>query len=262
MTVASHWQLTTDPFRPASRPFLPLPPHAEAVARLEQTVEAGEKLGILDAEAGLGKSVVLAEVLRRLRNPSRRIALAAAPLDGASLYASLARALAGRSLLPAGRSQAWAALRDAVRLAARQRLAVVLAVDDAHLLAGAEDRRDLQRLAALADAERAPVTVLCVARPGEEPGAAAGWTLKVRLAALSRSETERYLRAKLECAGRRGPVFTPRAVTRLHALAGGNPRGLDRLAGLALAAAALQGHEVIPPELVEAVAPECLAPVG
>jgi type II secretory pathway predicted ATPase ExeA len=139
-----------------------------------------------------------------------------------------------------------------VRLAGCQGLAVVLAIDDAHVL---DDRRDLERLTTL---DGARVTVLRVGRP-TDPDDAVRWELALRLPPLSRGEAEQYLRAKLEAAGRSGTTFTSRAVARLHALSGGVPRGLERLAGLALAAGAVRGLEIIPPEVVDDVAPECAA---
>jgi hypothetical protein len=48
-------------------------------------------------------------------------------------------------------------------------------------------------------------------------------------------------------------------VTRLHAWSEGVPRGLNRFATLALMAGAIQGLEVIPPDVVDAVARESLA---
>lgn len=265
MTVATHWQLAADPFAPASRgPFIAVPGHAEAVARLRHVVESGDKLGKLEAPAGLGKSVVLTEALRQLRHPARRIARCTAAIDGAHLYASLAGGLTGRRLGAIARHHAWTALRDAARLAGRQRLSVVLAVDDAHTLAGPADQDDRHRLAALGEITGTPTTVLLAGRPDhleEATATEADWLLTIRLPALSRDEAEAYLRARLEAAGRIGMVFTPRAVTRLHAIAGGVPRGLDRLASLALAAGAWQGSEAVTPEIVEAVANECRTPL-
>ena len=87
------------------------------------------------------------------------------------------------------------------------------------------------------------------------------WGLAIRLQPLTRSEAERFLTAKLAAAGRDEPAFTPRAITRLHALSAGVPRGLDRLASLALMAGAVRRLEMIPAEVVEGVARECVGAV-
>jgi type II secretory pathway predicted ATPase ExeA len=74
---------------------------------------------------------------------------------------------------------------------------------------------------------------------------------------LTRSEAECYLQAKLSGAGCSERIFTPRAITRLHGLSAGVPRGLERLAALSLMAGSLRGLEVVPAEVVDAIAHEC-----
>ncbi len=62
-----------------------------------------------------------------------------------------------------------------------------------------------------------------------------------------------YLAAKLAAAGCNEPVFTPRAITRLHCSTAGVPRAIDQLAACCLMVGAAQGIAAIPPELVDAV---------
>ena len=78
-------------------------------------------------------------------------------------------------------------------------------------------------------------------------------SLPARLKRLTRSETVAYLAGKLRGAGRNenDEVFTPRALTRLHAASEGIPRTIDRLALLALMSGAARGLEMITPEIVE-----------
>ncbi len=102
------------------------------------------------------------------------------------------------------------------------------------------------------------MTVILAGRERPHPATPSdGWRTRVRLPALLRSETERYIVAKLAAAGRSEPTFTPRAFGSLHALSGGVPRGIDRLASLALMAGAVRGAEVVTPEVVRDVACEC-----
>jgi MSHA biogenesis protein MshM len=257
-----HWKLSRDPFAARDVPFVPTPGHAEAEARLIHAIEAAERSTCLRAAPGLGKTLVLSRALERTRDPSRRIARVAGPVDGPSVLAALADGLHAR--LPAGTSRplAWKRLADAVRLGRLQGLHVVLAIDDCHLLADADDRLDLERLVHLDPHPRARLTVVQVGRgpSGGDPDRGP-WELAIRLPPLTRSEAARYLTAKLAAAGRDEPVFTSRAITRLHALSGGNPRGLDRLAALALMAGALRRLEMIPAEVVEGVACECTGTV-
>ncbi len=257
-----HWSLTRDPFDGRRPCFAATPTHEEALARLVHTIEAAGRSARLIAGAGLGKSTVLGRAIEATRSPTRRFARAIGPADGPSLFATLAVGLGARVAPDASRGVAWRALVDAARLCRWQGIHVVVAVDDSQALGSPADRLDLERLDHLDPDPAARLTVLRVGRPapldesGSEPD---DWGLAIRLAPLTRSEASGYLAAKLEAAGRPDPTFTPKAVTRLHALAGGVPRGLDRLAGLALMAGAVRGLEIVSPEVVEAAARECLA---
>ncbi len=254
-----HWNLDRDPFDGRRADFAATPTHAEAVARLVHTIESAGRSARLVAGPGLGKSTVLARAIEATRGPTRRFARATSPGDGAGLFASLAAGLGRRVDPDAGRSAAWRALVDSTRLCRWQGVHVVLAVDECQSLAEAGDRLDLERLDHLDPDPGALLTVIRVGRPSPDPegvATATDWGLAIRLGPLARSEAAGYVAAKLEAAGRPEPTFTPRALTRLHALSGGVPRGLDRLAALALMAGAVRGLEIVPPEVVDAVARE------
>ena len=77
-----HWGLNRDPFLDRGGPYVPLPGHEEAVARLVHTIEAGHRLAVLSAPAGMGKTRVLGRALAEARHPCRRFALASSPMDG------------------------------------------------------------------------------------------------------------------------------------------------------------------------------------
>ena len=227
-----HWNLVRDPFARQTDVYVPTPPHAEAVARLVHAIGSGVRLASLRAESGMGKSTVLAKALSEARMPGLRVAKSSAPLDGASLYDQLARSLRLRHNPDASKTQAWRALADAARLIAAQRGRLVLVVDDGHFLA---DRIDLERLLHLHDGST--VSLIVIERPdgsNDLPDAFA-----IPLDALTRSESDTYLTAKLGRAGRDGPTFAPKALTRLHAIAEGVPGRIDGLAGLAMRAAAI-----------------------
>src|SRR5262249_17320313 len=142
--------------------------HEEAVARLVATVEAGDRKAVLRADAGLGKSTLLARVLTETRSPTRRAVLCSSPTDGATLVAALAEGLGRRVPPGASRGLGGKALTEAVRLCRWQRLGVVLAIDDCQHLNDRGDQRDLERLAHLDPHPQARLTVLLAYRTGEE----------------------------------------------------------------------------------------------
>ncbi len=255
--VEHHWGLQRNPFSSGPTPFVPLPAHIEAVARIRLSVENGEKITTLRAPGGLGKTVVLARALESLRTPKRRLVLVQAPTDGESLMTQLAQGLGVRHAALPTRPALWRALTDAARLCRLQNLGLVLAIDDAHEI---DDPAQIDRLTHLDTHPKSQVSVLKVGRdqPADPPSNL--WGLAVRLSPLTRSEAAEYLARKLSGAGRTEPAFTPRAITRLHLLSAGVPRGLDRLASLALMAGAMRGLEMIGPEVIENVASECVRP--
>jgi type II secretory pathway predicted ATPase ExeA len=258
----AHWGLNRDPFLDRSNLYVPLPGHEEAVARLVHTIEASQRLAVMSAPAGMGKTRVLSQALGEARNPSRRFALASNPMDGGLLFAGLAGKLGFRAVNWSSRGAAWRALEQAVRLCASQGFQVVLAVDGCDTLISSGGGEDLCRLCHLGSVEGGRVTVLLILGEASrnEDVSFLSWTLAIRLRPLSCSEAETYLTAKIAAAGCRDAIFTPRAVSRLHLLSGGSPRGLDRLASLCLMAGVSRGLEAISSEVVESVLCECHRP--
>jgi type II secretory pathway predicted ATPase ExeA len=255
-----HWKLSRDPFLEAGAPFVSVAPHEEAVARLVDTIETGQRRAVVRAGAGLGKTSVLVRALAETRGPWRRAVLLSCPTEGPGLLAGLAEGLGRRVPAGASRGLSWKALDEAVRLCRWQRQRVILAIDDCQHLTDPAGLLDLERLVHLDPHPDSRLTVLLVFRTDEVEESRAmafPWELLIRLPALTRGDAEVYLSAKLAAAGRAEPTFTPRAIQRIHFASAGNPRGLDRLASLALMAGALRGLEVVTPDVIEGVAREC-----
>jgi type II secretory pathway predicted ATPase ExeA len=259
----TYWKLARDPFRDPGACYVPTRTHEEAVARLAHAIETGERSATLRAGAGLGKSTVLGRALGQTRTPTRRVARAAGPVDGASLFAALAECFGTRVPAGASRAVAWRALTHAVRVERWQRAHVVIAVDDVHLLRDPADLCDLERLLHLDASPAARVTVITAGRDDPDPRAPeVGGEITLRLPRLTRDEAEHFITAKLASAGRTEPAFTPRAATRLHGHSHGVPRVLDRLSALALMAGAVRGAEIVSAEVVDGAAHECVLPAA
>jgi MSHA biogenesis protein MshM len=252
-----YWQLATDPFSASGAPYVSTSGHDEALARLLDTIESGQRRAVLRGGAGTGKSTLLTRLVHESRRPSRRFVRVARPETGTELFAALASGLGVR---PRGPESAWKALTDAMRLGRWQKLATILIVDDSQTRETPEDRRDLERLEHV---DSHPAARFCVVLSWTDPpdelndAPARPWDLAIQLPPLLRSESMRYVAEKLAAAGRSEPAFTPRALVRLHDLSEGVPRGLDRLATLALMAGALRRREVVTPDVIDAVALEC-----
>ena len=248
-----HWDLRRDPFRTGSGPFVPLPGHEEAVARIVHHARAVEPRIVLQGMPGIGKSSALTEAFRRLRHPMRRLALIRRPADGSTLLEGL-----GAALGIMNRPITFSQLLDAARLLKARGVAAVIAVDGLELLDEPADRRVLDRIEAVGRQSGAAWTLVVAGHDG--PGLDADATLAIRFDRLTRGEAEVYLIEKLRAAGRIDSTFNDRALLRLHAIAGGVPGAIDRLAGLALRAAAVEGREMVPAMVVEGVAAESEGP--
>jgi type II secretory pathway predicted ATPase ExeA len=257
-----HWRLNADPFLGPETPYVRSSSHDEALARLVETIESHQRLAVIRARAGLGKSVVIGKALDETRSPTRRVVRVECPVDGPGLLASLAEGLGARIPGEPTRAAAWKALGEGIRLCRWQRLHALLVVDDCQELAEPADRRDLERLANIDPRPATRLTVIQAFRDGpdsdyREMFPARDWRLAIGLWPLTISETARYVETRLAAAGRTDAAFTPRALTRLHDISEGSPRGIDRMATLALMAGALRRLELVTAEVVEGVAGEC-----
>ena len=247
-----YWNLSSDPFLGPSRSFVASTTHDEAVARLVWTIESGQRLAVVRGAGGSGKTVVLAEAMSRTSEIGRRFFSVATPVDSTSLYRGLAEGLGHRPGAVVGKASAWSALVDSVRLCHWQKIHPILVIDGPEDLGGDSGRRDMERLAGLAPNPSGRLTVVVAMGDAEERPSLAfstGWPLSISLLPLTRTETGRYVHEKLALAGREDAVFTPKSLSRIYAISGGKPRGIDRLASLSLMAGALRRLELIPPEV-------------
>jgi type II secretory pathway predicted ATPase ExeA len=256
----SHWGLSRDPFAESDSPYVSLPSHDEAVARLLFAIETSQRRATLAGPAGLGKSTVLRKARLESQSPRRRFASIVCPPDKELLFASIAECLGQRVGREPSRLGSWRALERGVRLASLEGCQLVLAIDDCDQEVDATVGRDLESLARLGSAVNADLTIILIERnvTGAHSAVNGAWSLPICLERLTRSQSERLLAAKLEHAGNSDRIFTPRAITRLHALSLGVPRKLEQLASLSLIGGAARGLEVIHPDLVDTSAQRLL----
>ncbi len=160
----AHWNLLRDPFAAAGSPFVSLPSHDEAVARLVHAIETGDRGATLTAGAGLGKTSVLRHALGEARHPRRRVILLSCPREETLLVAALAERLGERVGREPTRLAAWRALERAIRLAAIEGAQVVIGIDDWER-ADAGLRRGIEAITSLAPGSDAKITVIQAGRP-------------------------------------------------------------------------------------------------
>ncbi len=250
----SYWGFERTPFVEHDPPYVSLPSHDEATRLLAECVHTGQRGARLTAEGGLGKTTVLRRALAEVRNPRRRCVLVSCPRQGGLLPGLLAERLGERVGREPAPLASWRAIERALRLMSIVGYHVVIGIDDCQNASPAV-RRDIEAVASLESGTSMRLTIIQAGRPiaSARGGARLAPGVALGLDSLSRSEAERYVTTKLAGAGCSEPMFTPRAVTRLHCSSAGVPAAIDQLAARCLMVGAARRIEAIPPELVDAV---------
>jgi general secretion pathway protein A len=251
-----HWGLDRNPFGSANSPYVSLPSHDEAVARLVYSIERAERFVAFFADAGLGKTTVVRRAIDETRSVRRRWVLVNALSERTQLLGSVAVGLGLPFREGSSPERVWRSVARAVRSASMEGCHLVFVIDGGDEQLTPATMKDLAALSAVGSRSAPTVSLIRVARgtPHESPESSDRWALTIGLERLTCSQAGTYLSAKLADAGCPERVFTPRALTRLHSWSEGVPRGLDQLATLSLMAGALLGLEVVTPEVVDGVA--------
>jgi type II secretory pathway predicted ATPase ExeA len=258
----AYWGLSRPPF--ADESALQLveqhPLASEALARLEFLAGSHARFGLLVGPAGCGKSLVLAEFVRRQRAAGQAAALVSA-LGNSADEALAEIALAWQVSLDGtpSRGQLWQAVTDRLGQLRLEQVPAILAIDDL-------DRADESlRLAVerLLRTTEYSLTVVASASEGKVARLGSGLVdlaeLRIELTPWTADETCDYLQTALSQAGRRQATFAAGAAQRLFQLSGGTPRRVNQLAQLALVAGAGQQLAEIDEETVLAVHDELFA---
>lgn len=255
----TYWGLKGSPFRFGLEPkgFYLSGVHEEGLARLEFLVHQRRRLGLLVGQAGMGKTLlveVFGEKLRRAGYWVVRLCPA-----GATQLEILWDLLVRLGRLPQPSSfvvSLWQELFDRFREAYLM-TQPLLVVWDQMESASESVWQTLSRLLGYAFRQDSVLALLVAGRPellGRMPAELLEQVdLPVLLEPWEVTETFQYLEHRLRQAGRQQTIFTPEAIHRLHELAGGIPRQINRLADLALLAGALEGVQQIGPEIIDGV---------
>jgi general secretion pathway protein A len=261
----SHWKLAESPFarRMDVHQFFPSSTHQEALARLEFLVSHHRPLGLLLGPGGTGKSLLLYKLAHRLSRRGVRVALAT--LVGATaedvLWCLAAQLGCGdRADIPPARL--WTRLVDRIEENRRLHRSTVFLLDDIDE-AATEVQSLLIRLAhadPTAHAQHSLVLACDSARIDHVTSQLLDLVdLRVSIDPWEGAETAEYLKSAMVNAGCSEGVFADTAIAEIHALTGGVPRQVNRLADLALVAAAGQQSDHVDGETVAAVAGELVA---
>ena len=249
----THFSLTRYPFEPSIEidELFPTSGQEEADARIRHLLEL-RGIGMLTGEPGCGKSTVCRRIAGNL-HPGlyRHRYLSLTTGSVGDLYASILQAFG----LPVTRQRAKAfhAIREEVSRQVRDgRQLPFLIIDEAHLLTAGL----LEELRLLTNYRMDSDNRLCLLLAGHTElrkriAMAVYESLRQRivvrchLEGLDREEVTGYLEHRLKLAGAGVPLFRDDAVEAIAQATNGVPRRIDRIAHLALCAAALDKRDMV-----------------
>lgn len=254
-----HWGFARQPFAGDIDParYYANPMHDEGLARLQYLVQQRRRLGLLTGEAGTGKSMlltVLADRLTRDHLPVVQLNLTAVePAEFPWLLA------AGLGLNPRDTDspvKLWRLIADRVAENRYQQRSTTFLFDDADQ-APVALAASLLRLTQCDPSPAARLTLVLATDPeatASLPQRLLDLTeLRIELEMWDEATTAGYLSAQLSLAGGPTQVVEPRAAERIQQLCHGNPRRINHLADLAMAASAGLKHTTLDAATVDAV---------
>jgi general secretion pathway protein A len=265
----AHWGLSTKPFENTADTqfYYPSETHQGALLKLRYAIENRCGAALLSGEVGSGKTLLLHRLAAQLPEHSRNIAQVVFPLlNTEELVAYIAEELSGeRNDQPPAVSQSLRTIERCLAEAAQQQRQVILAIDEAHLLAEQGTLETLRLLLNLRPQEPPVLMLLLIGQSGllnavaRFPELDERFGVKCLLRPFTFDDTAGYVQHRLQVAGSSKPIFDPKAIEALHYLSHGSVRQINRLADLSLLIGFAEQRELIDAAQVEAVAEELVA---
>lgn len=260
--------LESNPFDGALEPsaFHAAGPQQEAIARIEWLLESRHRFGLVTGEAGLGKSHLAAVALRRLGALAAEAVLL--PVRGLGDDDWLPMLLDRLPLEPESREEPlrpWQKLDDRLRENVLMERPTAIILDDFDN-APADCLEGIARLVTSPEARHAGLLVVATVRPAgvsrlpKDLVGRAG--VRVELTPWEEPDVAGFLTTTLRRAGVERDLFQEPAVGTLARLAGGVPRLVVQLAGLALVAGAGERLDMVDSATVEKAWRELVAETG
>jgi type II secretory pathway predicted ATPase ExeA len=259
------WKLDRRPFDNDDEPrfYYPSEIHQATLLKLHYAIENRRGAGLLAGMPGLGKTLLVRALLADLADEYEpRIHVRFPQLGPEQLVAYLAAELTGQRLPSAAVDENLHRMEACLQENTRGGRHAVVVIDDAHLLCGSDAMETLRLLLNYESAW----TILLVGQPGllpaldRMPALEERMSVKCLLQRFSIDESAAYVSHRLLAAGAKDvhTVFQPDALERIHQLADGIPRRINRLADLALLIGFAEEQRTIRAAQVEAVAEELL----
>lgn len=264
----AHWQLDAKPFEPFpdARFYYPSEAHHGALLKLRYVVEQRHQAAALAGAPGLGKSLLVAQLRRQLpESITPRVIMGFPLFSPGDMLAALADELSGQAGSRYSVEESWSRIQQALAAGQARNEHALVVFEDAQLWEDVRTWETFRMLTNLSVDERPAWTLLLVgqsrllAQLEQWPQLEERLSMKCLLRPLTQDETASYVAHRLQTAGASRSLFEPAAVDRLHELAQGSPRRINRLADLALLVGYAEQRSSITADDLESVARELTA---
>jgi type II secretory pathway predicted ATPase ExeA len=245
----AHFGLTTRPFAEtvSATAYVPLPSRDAVLRRLRYALEHGDGPAVLYGTTGAGKTILARRLVMEM--PGTAVHIGFPSLPAADLLTYIALEFGCPPAPPPPLHAAVRHLRNQWSALAARKERPLLILDEAHLIKDVTSFEALRLLLNFCTDGVADARLLLIgsAELLLELPSALGDRLAARclLGPMSQAESSSYVLARIACAGKTTPLFTPEALVELHRAALGLPRRINRLADLALLIAYAQDHIVV-----------------
>ena len=263
----TYWKLDRRPFDNDDQPrfYYPSETHQATLLKLRYAIDNRRGAAALAGVAGVGKTLLVRTLLADLADEyAPRIHVRFPQMVPEQLVAYLAAELTGQAAPSAAVDANLHRIESHLEQNSRNGRHAVVVIDEAHLLGGTDTMESLRLLLNY----DAAWTIVLAGQAGlltaleRMPALEERMSVKCLLQRFSLDQSTAYLSHRLRAAGAPDihAVFQPDALERVHQLADGIPRRINRLADLALLIGFAEERGRIGAAQVETVAEELLTP--
>lgn len=262
-----HWGLTESPFENTPNPkFLYYSnEHEEGLSRLLYVVERRKGAAMLTGVFGCGKTVLARALFSRLNKNIYQIATINNPnLKSVEFLRAIARQLGAENLpqkLNEMSTDHFLELIEEILLNnVKDGKETLVIIDEAHVIKDIDIFEELRLLLNFQFEERFLLTLILMGQPELADRIKKNKQLSQRIAIgyslvpLNKDETEKYIAHRLEVAGVRGEIFSPKALKPIFQNSGGIPRRINQICDMCLLTGLHQNAKIIDEGIVDEVA--------
>lgn len=265
----SHWNFQQKPFENAIDPkfYFADESRQAALLKLRYAVENRSSAAALVGPAGSGKTLLVAMLQRQLDARFQPFVHLVFPqMPAAELLGYFADSLGGTTVPADSIHENVRRIERFLATNAAEGRHAVIVIDEAHLLDEFGALESLRLLSNFEHEGRPAMTLILSGQPSllsmldRSPQFEERMAVKCLLAPFTAEQTADYVDHRLRAAGTASACFDSEAMAKLHSLAHGLPRRVNRLADLSLLIAYAENQPLVTAPLVDAIAAELLAP--